>query len=262
MTYDWLRIITGPFQKSDPLVVAAEYTGGGASANQDTSFDGTRATVHMIMRMKNVDFVKFKVEVYNKALDVGFFQDVGKYITHFNYHPHHDTFIGFNEVIKDCTSLVSLKLRLKAHGGGDTHEYILPDSVQTVKLESDRGCIHTIHGAQVTRLELSDCMRVRGTLPNLRVIRIGVLNGDAAKYLISFVKASRYLEKVSIDVVYPPAIAKIAGIVDHRFRIFMLECKPMSSVEAMAHVSTTMMNVINGEARICISPHEVGNTAL
>ncbi|CAN6595344.1 hypothetical protein TRVA0_001S01068 [Trichomonascus vanleenenianus] len=264
---NWLRIITRPFQKSKPLVVV-EYTGGGGSKD----LDDTRATVHMILQMKNVKFSKFEVTVSNTALDVGFFQDVGKYITHVDvfYADPSIIFISFNDAMKHCTSLESLDLRLRAGGGreADNYEYILPDSVRSVKVQSDDRLIHTIHGAQVTSLDLTrnTGIGVRGVLPNLKVIEIGTIKGndpEAAKYFNSLVKASKQLEEVIIEGMYPPAVAEIAGIMDHRFYVSSLLFDGISSIDAMAHIPAMTLRAGRGPSVVArIAPHEMGNTAL
>ncbi|CAN6633306.1 hypothetical protein TRVA0_014S00606 [Trichomonascus vanleenenianus] len=269
-TYEWLHIITGPFQRSEPQVTTVDYNSeGGENFDWDYSsyFDDTRSTVQMI-RQINPQFFNFELRVVDMALDLNFFRDVGKYIKLFEFEPDSRTIINFNDAVKHCTSLETLKLYLDRGRGpnairGGNYEYRLPDSVQTVRLSSGHRCLHTINGAQVSTLNFwgEGSARIRGAMPNLRVINIGEIMGkdpEAIECLKSLVAASRHLQKVSIGIVWANALAQIVEILD-RVRISGLIFKDISDVDTIPDVSTKVMS--RGRVQASIRPDDEGNTA-
>ncbi|CAN6642646.1 hypothetical protein TRVA0_019S01442 [Trichomonascus vanleenenianus] len=91
---DWLRIVTGPFQESEP-VVAVDYcssTWGDYDYRYYTDFyKNTRSTVLMIARIKNLAIFEFKLNLDKMRLDLDFFRDVGKYIEQFAFYADNNT---------------------------------------------------------------------------------------------------------------------------------------------------------------------------
>ncbi|CAN6606810.1 hypothetical protein TRVA0_003S02036 [Trichomonascus vanleenenianus] len=262
---DWLHTITEPFQESEPPLVAVEYYSEPEYDNSNF-FNDTRTTVLMIMRMKNLKSFEFSMKLDRMALDVGFFRDVGKYINDFNFNADPLTILTFNDAIKHCTSLRSFYLHFAAVEGREdgNYEYRLPDSVQSVTLNSDGRFIHTIRGAQVTSLVLAGDERIKvcGTMPNLSVIKIdGIVQGDpeGVACFKSLVKASRHLKTVYIGDMFAPATTQIAEILDRRVHISRLLLMDISFAEAMAVVPAMTMR---GSVAAYLTHDDAENTEL
>ncbi|CAN6623795.1 hypothetical protein TRVA0_009S02388 [Trichomonascus vanleenenianus] len=268
IAYEWLDIVTGPFQKSEPQVVAVQYcshAGEYYELDYSNYFHDTLSTVQMILRMKNIKIFKFKVKVAaDMALNLNFFRDVGKYIKSFEFHANTRTIFNFNDAIKHCTSLTSLELWVGENRREGNYEYKLPDSVRTITLHSFGRFLHTIRGAQVRRIELWDdsSVRIRGTMPNLKALDIGRISEDDPEAFDGFrslLATSRRLKKVTIDHVYAHVIVQISDILD-RVRVSSLWFEDISDVETMPDVSTKTMR--RGKVIAYITHEDADNTVL